>query len=377
MIRSCARRWSFGCTLYDLSPYLDPIAAEMASAGALPSALTHLTYGRWFLPELLPASVDRCVYLDMDTLILGDLRDLLILAPFNTPVAASKDFDIRLPPETTFEKFFVSHLQQLGLSISREKYFNSGVLVLSLRQWREQSITRQLLQTRRKLLEKGCRLTYEDQDVMNVLLHKEIFTFPLSWNVLVPPTVLDHCETKAQILSTAKVLHFVLHPKPWISDQWMYLISPAADAYYNALQISSLDEQRVHKFRLVKRVYASLASEHPRRLPPDNIFTFRAIQMYLQLPESNVYGDSSESVTSLLRSVDSIVEDLIVDEMRIFFKLPSTPWLRKLRKAWRFPRKVKPGSKWRIRRRFLSAVLTEWFSRFNSLSESARPAKKY
>ena len=107
---------------------------------------------RLFVGEVLPETVDRIIYLDCDTVILGSLRALWKTELHSALVGAVMEPTIY--PEV---------MEQIGLK-REEPYFNSGVLLIDLKRWRMEK-------TGEKLLEfygqKGGRLFAGDQDTIN------------------------------------------------------------------------------------------------------------------------------------------------------------------------------------------------------------------
>jgi lipopolysaccharide biosynthesis glycosyltransferase len=119
---------------------------------------------RIFLPELLPEH-ERVLYLDCDTLVLGDLSPLWTLQWQGTAVAAVKNI---LPQEQS------SWPAELG--VATDAYFNSGVLLMNLAFWREYDCASELVAFGRQ---QSHRLKWPDQDALNVL-------FKGRWQMLSP-----------------------------------------------------------------------------------------------------------------------------------------------------------------------------------------------
>jgi lipopolysaccharide biosynthesis glycosyltransferase len=79
-------------------------------------------YYRLLIPDLLK-DLERCIYLDCDLIALGDLAELWDTINPNTSVAAVCDCYIHGTGSKKFEVI--------------ECYFNSGVLLMNLRLWRD------------------------------------------------------------------------------------------------------------------------------------------------------------------------------------------------------------------------------------------------
>lgn len=204
-------------------------------------------YGRWFLPELLPADVDRVVYLDADVLVQSDLRELLNLVPTEVAAAAVPDMPFDSCPDSVYRKYYLPHLKSLGIRTERGQMFNSGVLVISLRHWRDQKVGDLLLETRDRLTGQGVSLRFQDQDVLNVALGPRIYALPADWNVT--PLYLPRGYLRRRDLSHVKVLHFVTSPKPWQDNQWLKLPTQAVVVYVTARAHSEVNPQESLRWR--------------------------------------------------------------------------------------------------------------------------------
>ena len=86
---------------------------------------------RLFIPELLPAEIERAIYLDSDTIVNLNINELWTLDLQNKPIAAVPERLIcggnnSIRVDDTF-------VVKNGIATS-EEYFNSGILVMNLRQ---------------------------------------------------------------------------------------------------------------------------------------------------------------------------------------------------------------------------------------------------
>ena len=110
------------------------------SAEAVGNLASPANYARFFLPEILP-DVARVIWLDCDTLVVGDLAELWRIAlPHNELLAAC--------PRTqfTYGHFFSAAVQGLffkhtGRRLNTsEPTYNAGVFVANLAEWRRHNV---------------------------------------------------------------------------------------------------------------------------------------------------------------------------------------------------------------------------------------------
>lgn len=143
----------------------------------------YFTPAMWYrvlLPELLPAS-DRVLYLDADTLVLGDLAPLAELDLGDALVAAVTN---------VFEAWRgTEHADRLGLD--QASYFNSGVLLLNLRELRR---TNAMDELRRVATQRGPELLWPDQDALNLVLGDRRLELHPRWNAMNALYLLDNAD---------------------------------------------------------------------------------------------------------------------------------------------------------------------------------------
>lgn len=169
----------------------------------IPARITVSTMDRLLLPHLLE-DVERVIYLDVDTLVLGDMCELADLDLEGHPIAA-RDSNVS---ESSEWRVAARRLpQSRGLELQRRMgadhgfgnaALNAGVLVLDLARMRRDDFTRTSL---------GWVETYgfHDQDVMLAYTGADRCVLDPRWNAL---PVLETVEDPA-------VIHWASLSKPW------------------------------------------------------------------------------------------------------------------------------------------------------------------
>lgn len=184
--------------------------------------VSHITYAACFrllLPDLL-RDVDRCLYIDCDTLVHGDLNELF---------AHSLDgFYFAGVPARGYYLKKEEHRKRLGLKSDEFAYCNSGVLLMNLEKMRADGISAQLIDA----LSNGWACA--DQDALNAVCEGAIKELPLKCNAmvlyfddryaslkaLVDPSEFEEAEQRPVII------HYACDTKPWngggipFSDEW-------------------------------------------------------------------------------------------------------------------------------------------------------------
>jgi len=125
-------------------------------------------YARLFIGEMLPLDIDRVLYLDSDIIVNNDLLELWNIDLGDNVIGAVQD--------QVSDKIKVG----VGLS-SNEQYFNSGVLLINLKKWREIGVGTEAI----KFIQMhNGRVLHHDQGVLNGLLKSAWFKLPLKYNVM-------------------------------------------------------------------------------------------------------------------------------------------------------------------------------------------------
>lgn len=128
------------------------------------------TFFRLFLPTILPSGVERCIFLDGDTIVRHSLKELWEM-DLEDKIAAAID-DCRSDRYKT----------ELGLSTDNT-YTNNGVILIDLKRWRELGVEKEFIEF---MIARNGSITYVDQGVLNGVLAKKglVKVIPTKYNVM-------------------------------------------------------------------------------------------------------------------------------------------------------------------------------------------------
>ena len=192
--------------------------------------INHCTYLRILMPHVLPASLDKVIYLDADLLVRRNLAELW-QEDFRG-AAALAAFDLACPyvdiaavndRSASFEKHLatrypIPNFVDLGIPADAE-YFNAGVLVADLSQWRKQGIADQAFECLRI---HSDHVTFWDQYALNVVLHGRWRRVDSRWNqhtfIYRYPNWEQSPysrETFHTLQNDPWIVHFTAPEKPW------------------------------------------------------------------------------------------------------------------------------------------------------------------
>lgn len=183
--------------------------------------LSIVTYFRIFLTEILPENIKKVLYVDCDIIALESIYPLY-QTPLgeNTAVVAVRDVE-------TDEKERYTRLQYP----IQEGYFNAGVMLINLEHWRTHNISRECVEYNRKNPE---RIVFNDQDLLNAVLHGKIHFAPVTWNM--QDGFYRRTYTKKIPLNTLKnpaVIHYT-NRKPWNYESQ----HPLRETYFKYLDLT-------------------------------------------------------------------------------------------------------------------------------------------
>ena len=170
-------------------------------------------YYRLKLSSLLKHE-NKCIYLDGDTLVLKDLKDMYNFDIVGYYVAGVADY----------YRNYYEYGRNLGIS-NMDRYICSGVLLWNLDKMREDNVEDKFLQFLKKTSENGKKLLCPDQDIINLVCYDKILDLPFKYGAL---SGIIGCKRYAgslfRILSKKEwleakddpvIVHFAAAKKPW------------------------------------------------------------------------------------------------------------------------------------------------------------------
>lgn len=170
--------------------------------------LSKAAYYRLFLTDILPEDIEKVLYLDCDLLILKSLSDLWNVDIRNVAVAAVID---------SMECYHVEWYNRLRYNPSK-LYFNSGVMLINLRYWRDHNALSQFMDY---LATYRDRIVSHDQDILNVIFQDHKIMLPLEYNLqegfLLKKRHFyywDYASRFIEAVNDPVILHYTVN-KPW------------------------------------------------------------------------------------------------------------------------------------------------------------------
>lgn len=190
--------------LQNISRYFD---FEIDTSGWNPIVLARLLLDR-FLPE----EVERVLYLDGDTIVRGNLHEMYYTDMNEKSIGAC------LEPTYSIDK-------KSSIGMTGFPYYNAGVLLIDLKEWRKQGIGKQILEFYASY--KG-QLFSNDQDAINGSQKGRIYTLSSKYNYfnifdqysyIYLKSLCDYSYVSKQEFEEARknpiIIHYLGEERPW------------------------------------------------------------------------------------------------------------------------------------------------------------------
>lgn len=175
-----------------VTEYLDSISERLP----VRDYYSKTTYYRLFIAEMFP-EYDKAVYIDSDTVVLGDMSELFSI-DIGEYYAGACNEQVMIQ-----EDVYGTYVESV-LGINRHQFFNAGMLVINCRQFRKNHVLEQFT----SLLHMYNFVVTQDEDYLNLICKDKVFWFPQKWNVEVfgelPVAEEEIC-----------ILHYIMVSKPW------------------------------------------------------------------------------------------------------------------------------------------------------------------
>lgn len=235
---------------------------------------------RLFVADYLPEGIDRIIYLDSDTLIVGDITSLVNEDMDGCPVAMVADSVAR-----KYKTF-------IGFA-DTEVYHNAGMILYDLGRWRELRCTERILE---HIV--NVRKNYEalDQDLINIVLKGQIKTILPAYD---------------------------LQPFHAVYEAGTYLDVTGHDGYYSKEEIKQAVSSPVmlHCFRYLGMFPWHRDSVHPWR---DDFNRYKQMSLWQDMPEA------TDSMKGFVFTVERLMYRICPPKM--FLKLFMLVYNRSMRK---------------------------------------------
>lgn len=160
--------------------------------------LNHMMYARLMVDVLVPKNVTRVIYFDCDTYIRGPIEELAEMDLGGKAIGAVED------PHADFITTKRDMVDNKDLFDTADPYFNSGLLVIDTKKWRQAKVLEKL---KAMVADGTMGRLYYDQDFLNLVFKHNWHHLDKMWNVIDPRPPHEAFGPK--------MLHYTGKRRPW------------------------------------------------------------------------------------------------------------------------------------------------------------------
>ena len=167
-----------------------------------------IMYFKLLIPQLLPATEKRCLFLDVDMIVHDDITALYHWNLQDKVIAAAED----MPDCITFKP-------RLGLK-DTDFCINSGVMVCDLEKWRQMEHKQPIMDYATAKMQ----IILNEQDVIACYFKDKIALLPIRWNMTTfyfnrcPKIFSKYLHGLDWAKKYPGIIHFAAPIKPWFKD---------------------------------------------------------------------------------------------------------------------------------------------------------------
>ncbi|WP_374164133.1 glycosyltransferase family 8 protein [Arcticibacter sp. MXS-1] len=151
-------------------------------------------YARLFIPDILPATLNKALYLDVDMILTADVTELWNTDIESCFLAAVQDQMIK-----TVSNSWGGILNYREFDLSADTpYFNTGLLLINTKRWRDEHLAQKVL----NLISANKQYAnYPDQYGLNIVLANKWKKLDKTWNTFAsetgsPPSLIHFTSRK-------------------------------------------------------------------------------------------------------------------------------------------------------------------------------------
>lgn len=306
----------------DVTEYIHSIKGKLP----IRDYYTKTTYYRFFIAEMFP-EYKKALYVDSDTVVLGDISELFDTHLQDNYVAGTHDQAMVQVDE------YGTYVERV-CGVDRNAYFQAGVLLINCDMFRKKKI----LEKFEKLLSEFDFKVTQDEDYLNVLCKDRVKFVSSAWNCAVFGTL--PCEEK-----DIKVIHYIMVSKPWhyydcrLKEYfWKYADMTPVKAMIEAELAAYTDEERARDAQSCDNLLSLAVSEAARE------------DTYYQLIKKNYSSDRVAVLNRIKELEDRGIYDIDVEEdppSKVLYA-KDIDYLRK-----KFTSKVKASFSFAVARKFV------------------------
>ena len=164
---------------------------------------------RFYFNKLLPDYINKCIYLDNDMIVKGNIEELFnLLTPEYSIGAVYPD----IPYKLSVDDWIIE--KKLKINLKKKYLFNAGMYIFYMKSWNYLNYTEKCIEL---LLKNKEKKLYDGgtQPIMNIVC-KFIKEIDKSWNQTGLSEGLHFNNSLQHFVTDANIIHFTGFYKPWL-----------------------------------------------------------------------------------------------------------------------------------------------------------------
>ena len=188
------KQGNFDIKFEDVTAYLEKIQDKLP----LRHYYTKTTYFRLFIAEMFP-EYDKAIYIDSDTVVLGDISKLYDIDLGDNPVGGCHE-------QAMVQVDVYGTYAEEVVGVSRHNFFNAGMMLINCQMWRKTGLLDKFF----KLLGEYNFVVTQDEDYLNLICKDHVCWLDQRWN-----TEVTEGFAYPYDIGEAYILHYIMVNKPW------------------------------------------------------------------------------------------------------------------------------------------------------------------
>ncbi|KAJ0051429.1 hypothetical protein Pint_02647 [Pistacia integerrima] len=134
-------RVAFPSLTFKVYEFKESVVADLISSSIRQALENPLNYARSYLADMLENCVERVIYLDSDTIVVDDIQKLWRVSLSGSRTIGAPEYcHANFTKYFTYEFWFNSDFSRV-FEGKNPCYFNTGVMIMDLKRWRENNYT--------------------------------------------------------------------------------------------------------------------------------------------------------------------------------------------------------------------------------------------
>ena len=181
------------------------------------------TYYRFFIAEMF-TEYDKAIYIDSDTIVLGDISELYNIDIGDSYLGACHE-------QAMVQVDVYGTYCEKVVGVSRHNFFNAGLMLINTKQFRDKKVLDKFIY----FLGQYNFIVTQDEDYLNLICKDHVYWLDQKWNT----ELADGLEYPYDV-TTAYILHYIM-----VNKHWHYHECRCSDIFWSYAEKTSVHQMLV------------------------------------------------------------------------------------------------------------------------------------